>query len=330
MRCFLAVLSIVLLFTVPAPGLQIENGATIEDEISIAGEIDSHWFYGNAGERAQIRMNMGWPAFDLYSPSFTLITNVSGMTQIETTVYLPESGQYTLLCKSGSVVGPTGPYRVSVLRLPDVPLSPLDPDVGDILHGQTATGWIFPAADLDAAFFYCEAGKTIVLQKHMGWPAFELYDPDGVLVTNVSGMTQIAATLTLPQTGQYTLLLKSGSVVGPTGEYTVSLTVVGADSLWYGARPAGNDWKRVDWFGFFYDPGGGWIFHPQHEWMYTDSPTVMSIWFWMPSMGWTWTSADSYPWFYRNSDATWLWYTRGTSRPRWFLNTRTGQWEQWW
>jgi hypothetical protein len=99
-------------------------------------------------------------------------------------------------------------------------------------------------------------------------------------------------------------------------------------TLWWDATPAGDGWKTLDWFGFFIELGGGWIYHYTHGFMYPLGETTSSLWLWTPSLGWLWTGDAVYPWLYRVSPAAWLWYARDTAAPRWFYNAGTAQWEQ--
>jgi hypothetical protein len=98
----------------------------------------------------------------------------------------------------------------------------------------------------------------------------------------------------------------------------------GRPSLWVGSADLGGGWRRLDWFGAFWDPGSGWIYHAEHGWMYALADTTSSIWFYTFDLGWLWSGSWAYPWLWRANDGAWLYYFRDTS-PRAFYNVTTGQ-----
>jgi len=99
-------------------------------------------------------------------------------------------------------------------------------------------------------------------------------------------------------------------------------------SIFTQAVDLGDDWRWLDWFGYFNELEYPWINHAQHDWMYVEADAVSHIWFWTSDMGWLWTSDTVYPYFYRSSDAQWLWYMDGSDNPRWFVRMSDGVWEQ--
>jgi hypothetical protein len=99
--------------------------------------------------------------------------------------------------------------------------------------------------------------------------------------------------------------------------------------LWGNAEDLGNGWKRTAWFGTFQLSGSNWLWHEAHGWMYYDGTTTASIWFWTADLEWLWTGDATYPYLWRARDTSWLWYSRGTTNPRWFKNLKTDRWEQW-
>jgi hypothetical protein len=99
--------------------------------------------------------------------------------------------------------------------------------------------------------------------------------------------------------------------------------------LWAGATDAGNGWSYLNWFGYFKNIGGGWIYHAEHGWMYCIGDSPSSIWMWMPMRGWMWSSASLYPFLWSDFLHTWLWYYRDTGNGSggWFYNYGTGHTE---
>ena len=100
-----------------------------------------------------------------------------------------------------------------------------------------------------------------------------------------------------------------------------------------------QDWKELDWFGFFFDGeseeyvpyGPHWIYHAQHGWLYwnlSDSPyDFTSFWVWSQDLEWCWMSETVYPFIWSSKTGGWLWYLEESSVPRWFYNFVTGAWE---
>ncbi len=106
------------------------------------------------------------------------------------------------------------------------------------------------------------------------------------------------------------------------------VTIHGTAPLWQDAvQLGGGGWRWLSWFGYFEEDGYGWIWHKGHGWMFTGSETTASIWFYTMDMGWLWSSDTVYPYLYRRSDSTWLWYQVGSTSPRWFYNFTTSAWE---
>jgi hypothetical protein len=90
----------------------------------------------------------------------------------------------------------------------------------------------------------------------------------------------------------------------------------------------GEGWRNLTWFGIYIPMGGGWIWHIIHGFYFIlPGSTPTSIWFYADDMGWMWASRDSWPWFYRANDASWLWYVPSSSTPRFFWNSNLSEWE---
>ncbi|MFC1453119.1 hypothetical protein ACFLSJ_07250 [Verrucomicrobiota bacterium] len=98
--------------------------------------------------------------------------------------------------------------------------------------------------------------------------------------------------------------------------------------LWADATDLGDGWRYSAWLGYFNTDSGLWIYHTEHGWMYTAGASSTSIWFYTPDMEWLWSGENTYPYLYRHSDQSWLWYMEGTTGPRQFANLNTGLWEQ--
>ncbi len=97
--------------------------------------------------------------------------------------------------------------------------------------------------------------------------------------------------------------------------------------LWYRSTNLGSDWNWLGWFGYFNEVHFPWIYHNQHGWWYSNADATDALWIYTMDMGWVWTRDSLYPYIYRRSDTSWLWYQPGSSAPRWFYNLSAGQWE---
>ncbi len=116
----------------------------------------------------------------------------------------------------------------------------------------------------------------------------------------------------------------------PSGLYRdTSQTAFVSVGPWADAVAFGDGWVAVDWFGTLYLPQEPWIYHAQHGWLHESGVGADALWFWDAQMqAWWWTSRTAYPYVYRASDQTWLWYLEGSTAPRQFFNLRTGAWER--
>ncbi len=102
----------------------------------------------------------------------------------------------------------------------------------------------------------------------------------------------------------------------------------GASTWDTGHQDLGSNWRRLDWFGDYVPTGNGWFWHDRHGYFFpTDASTPASIYLYTMDMGWLFTHQNRYPYLYRFSDQSWLWYMPGSQNPRWFNNLTSGQWE---
>ena len=130
-------------------------------------------------------------------------------------------------------------------------------------------------------------------------------------------------TLTTARTG--TVLVSGGGI-----SRTCTVTQAGAVASGWDAGyvDLGGGWRRLAWFGDYAVMGvEGWIWHNKHGFFYVaTSSTPGDVWLFANDMGWLYTGNTLYPFLYRDSPASWLWYN-GATNPRWFRNLTTGQWE---
>jgi hypothetical protein len=95
---------------------------------------------------------------------------------------------------------------------------------------------------------------------------------------------------------------------------------------WPDAINLGNGWEQSSWFGTFNVNQYPWIYHQQHGWMYVYGTDPASVWLWTSDMGFLWTGSGVYPWLWSDAQQTWLYYSVGSSNPRYFYNWNTQKW----
>ena len=149
-------------------------------------------------------------------------------------------------------------------------------------------------------------------------PAF----PDDVPLAPMEPVGVLSNEIPLDRMGMYRDL---GS---PPGAYARE---PGAGSGWEaGFQTIGGGWRRLAWFGEYVPmESDGWIWHGKHGFYYVGTGAQPeSLWLFSGDMGWLWTSSTVYPFLYRASDGSWLWYN-GQMNPRWFMNLTLNLWESW-
>lgn len=103
-------------------------------------------------------------------------------------------------------------------------------------------------------------------------------------------------------------------------------------SLWdAGYVPIGGGWRRLAWFGSYVplQNQDGWHWHNRFGYFFVSGNSrPNSLFLYTTGMGWLFTRDTLFPYLYRFSDQSWLWYIRDSRNPRWFRNLRTGLWEQ--
>jgi hypothetical protein len=88
------------------------------------------------------------------------------------------------------------------------------------------------------------------------------------------------------------------------------------------AADAGDGWCDSAWLGRFHERDYPWVYHEEHGWLYPVGRGNANFYFFDWSLGWLWTAEETYPYLYRYSDASWLYYLEGTGSTgvRWFYN----------
>lgn len=228
----------------------IESGQYFSDEMSTNSlpDGDVFSFYAVSNDTVIVRVANG-DALKLNIPDIDisyrgLTTNLIVSVSNNAIVYdlrlspITNSGWFDIECNlplslynySNAVA-----YSVSILRIPNAPLSYADLDVGVINSGEYKWGTINVGADLDAATFPVSNRCTVQIrmgQDDVGLvPNIQIYDPQGNLVTPDIPPPEyrVEATATLTNVGIYTVVCND--FFNGIGRYAVSMIKI-PGTLW--------------------------------------------------------------------------------------------------
>ncbi|HSJ56606.1 MAG TPA: hypothetical protein VLC95_05475, partial [Anaerolineae bacterium] len=176
-------------------------GETVSGAISAAGEADSYTIVANAGDAVLIRVSKDggdlWPRLRLYAPGGALLQEQYGSTSAEVVQRVPESGSYNLMVSDGYDGTFTGSYKLYVQRL-NQPGNALA-----LTFGQTVTGAIPQAAEMDTFTFQAEAGDVVLvgMSRTSGslWPEIRVYNASGNALGAASGSVHAELIVTVFQ-----------------------------------------------------------------------------------------------------------------------------------
>ena len=110
-----------------------------------------------------------------------------------------------------------------------------------------------------------------------------------------------------------------------TPVFSLPLTVASV-SVWSDSNTEslGAGWWKSTWFGNFYNREVGWFYHLNHGWLYLQGTSEAGFWLHDANLGWLYTGKDLYPFFYRNSNSSWL-YDQSSASVRKFWDYATDQ-----
>ena len=205
----------------PGNATFFQYGSTLTGNINLYGEYQSYSFSGNSGDLIYSRMSSGSYSdqnMKLFAPNGTQIFSKSGYRSVEFNITLPTSGNYTLL--SGDFTGlNTGPYGVFLQRSNNPGNATL------FQYGSTLTGNINRYGEYQSYSFSGNSGDLIYSRMSSGSYSdqnMKLFAPNGTQILSKSGYRSVEFNITLPTSGNYTLL--SGDLTGfNTGAYGVFL-----------------------------------------------------------------------------------------------------------
>jgi len=134
---------------------------------------------------------------------------------------------------------------------------------------------------------------------------------------------EISHTYGIPDS--YLVTISASNFLGTTS--TTRRLTVDAPYWSIDAKDEGNGWKSFEWFGYYYDTNGPWIYHESLGWLYRVGDTVDDTWLWSEDADWAWTAELAFPYLFQK-DKGWLYYMKGSSNPKWFYDYGQGKWEK--
>ncbi len=142
--------------------------------------------------------------------------------------------------------------------------------------------------------------------------------------------------LRLDPSGQSLIFTPSGSASGllnvivqatdPSGEsIRVEINILsGEGKLTRRSVSLQNDWKFDTRIGLFWDAHLPWIYHFELGWLYIIPINEDTFFAYFPDFGWVYINPENYPYLYRASDQTYLYFYEGY-QPKTFYNFSTGE-----
>jgi hypothetical protein len=200
-------------------------GQTVTNTIRFPGEVQTYTFTAFTGEQVVLALlhlsgNL-CAAADIYDPSYQLVDWMDCDTGFRLATVT--TGTYTVVVFDGGAnpEGDTGDYALSLQFATGRCATPIS-------CGQTITNSISLPTQIDAYTFSGNAGEAVILSPHgmsgNFCAATTLYDPAGNRIGGVNCNTS-SASIALPTTGTYTILLYAGgsALFQGTGSYALTL-----------------------------------------------------------------------------------------------------------
>ncbi len=222
--------------------IQIDHDQYLEGRFDQPDEVDVYTFHGNQGERITMRMKMTWAEENIYhfNPRFDILDPDGESVYVAKSEYkhtvvtvrdfvLPKSGEYKVLASNWRPFQ-VGTYILSLWIWERDPVVAIDHD--QCLEDQE----LHYPIDHDLYKFNGNAGERITLRVMMTeaaniyyfCPRFEVYAPDGQLVTVAKSSKKCyhvqIQDFVLEQTGEYLVRLDNWSSQF-SGKYRISLWI---------------------------------------------------------------------------------------------------------
>jgi hypothetical protein len=237
-------------------GGAIASGETKSGTIDDASDLDAFQFYCEGGDRIivnVVRTDGDLDTYiDLYSPSPNSAEEASTAPWYDQLDHVCEqSGLYTIIIQDYGL-NDWGTYNISLLKIPGAVNSPRDPDGEAIASGETRSGKIDDASDLDAFYFSCEAGDHVIINAVRTDGDLDTYID---LYSPTPNSEKEASTApwydqldhTCEQSGLYTIVIQDYGL-NDSGTYNVSLTKIPSTVRpWiYDPSPANGSYALCD------------------------------------------------------------------------------------
>jgi hypothetical protein len=209
-------------------GGPIASGQTLSGSVNVASDLDAFQFYGDAGDRVVITAVPTSGTLDTY---ISLYPPDGGPVEASTPFdkldhQLQKSGLYTIVIEDIGL-NDTGTYNITFLKMPGSVSYPDDLDGGPIASGQTLSGTINVASDLDAFQFYGDVSNRVIITAVPTSGTLDtyisLYPPDGGPVEASTPFDKLDHQL--QKSGLYTIVIEDGGL-NDTGTYNISMTKI--------------------------------------------------------------------------------------------------------
>jgi uncharacterized delta-60 repeat protein len=221
----------------------VVSGQTIAGNIATGGQQDTYTFSATAGQTFEMSLGAASasstfrPELTILNPSSTQVffnfdgnlnSSVSGVYHVPSTA----AGTYTAIVQ-GDGASNTGAYALELASAPATQAVDADGDGGTISSGQTKTGTINRAGDLDIFTFDATAGQTFEMSLGAASaastyrPELYIYDSSGTQVFfnfNGNANSSVTGVYHVPSTGAgtYTAVVQADGASN-TGAYALEL-----------------------------------------------------------------------------------------------------------
>ncbi len=211
---------------------QLINGGSITGTIAAAGQIDSYFFDGDAGETVRIRVgDTGatslFPRVELFNAANVSQSFGDGSNAAWISFTLTADDTYEVQVSDGSAGGNnTGDYVLHFAQMPGA-------NEFGVLPANTVTLNSVSLADVDTYTFEANAGADIEvtvidLNSTSLFARVDLFGPDGTWLGQGDGPVTAVLNEVLSTSGTYTLAVYDGTSGGAnTGDYSIELTGTG-------------------------------------------------------------------------------------------------------
>ena len=151
---------------------------------------------------------------------------------------------------------------------------------------------------------------------------YDLLQPD-LLLSNQIHLDQIWQDLSLTDES-FEYAVAKGSHGDSRGQ---RLTIVLPPLDAFNGLALGANWYHSGWFGNYNTEAFPWINHAEHGFLYVLPAQKGILYAYDLILGWLCTSRKLYPNIYSTEKNAWLYYQKGTARPRWFYNYNIEDWQ---